>query len=94
VGTGTPGAGRHGGAGRATPVTAYSRDATGVIGWVDTAPPDGTAQKAEEAGRAWRRWAGVLLLGAGCFPALGTADALASAPAGGEESDTALRAKL
>ncbi|CAA9275993.1 MAG: hypothetical protein AVDCRST_MAG77-3444 [uncultured Chloroflexi bacterium] len=81
VGTGTRGAGRRSDAGRAMPVAAYSRDASGVIGWVDTAPPDGIAQEAEEAGRAWRRWAGVLLLGAGCFAALGTADTLASAAA-------------
>ena len=73
--------GGRGAIGRGLPVAAYSPDASGVIGWVDAAPPGGQEAGPDDPGRTWRSWAGLLLLGAGCFAALGTADALESWPA-------------
>ena len=52
--------GRRGREGRDMPVTALSPDRSGVIGWVDAAPPDSMAAGAETANRKLRLW-GIML---------------------------------
>jgi hypothetical protein len=47
--------------GREMPVTAYSSDASGVIGWVDAAPPASWSAAGEMTARVLTRWGTVLL---------------------------------
>jgi hypothetical protein len=47
--------------GREMPVTAYSLDRSGVIGWVDAAPP-GLMGEAASAAKTLRRWGATLLV--------------------------------
>jgi hypothetical protein len=57
---------------RDLPVGAYSSDRSGVIGWVDVAPPEGAGAGAL---RGLRGWGAGLLVGAGFFAMLAVAEA-------------------
>ena len=60
--------------GREMPVSAYSSDASGVIGWVDAAPPGSYSAADGVTPRSLRRWGmallglGALLIAAGALP--------------------------
>jgi hypothetical protein len=69
---GTPGGGGVPAVGRALPLAAYSNDASGVIGWVDSAP-GGWAGAPPDAAALLRFWAWLLLALGSPFAALSAA---------------------